>query len=105
MTETEVTRIACPGCRGLLRFEPEALDFPANCGGCECRFEVEIQVRVACPKCHSKSKIPDAARGYQVRCGRCQHEYLGHDGIPPGGGGRLLVARMLDTDAPNPPET
>ena len=101
----EVTRIACPGCRSLLRFEPEALDFPANCGACECRFTAGIYLRTTCPNCHSGSKIRESFRGRQVRCVRCRHDFLADDGILPGGGGRLLVARMLDTGLLEPPET
>jgi hypothetical protein len=102
---TEVTRIACPGCRSSLRFEPEALDFPADCGGCDCRFSVGIYVRIACPSCHAGSKIRERYMTQKVRCVRCSHPFIASEGIPHGGGGRLLVARMLDTDQPNPPET
>ena len=102
---SEVTRIACPGCRSPLRFEPEALDFPANCGACNCRFTAAIYVRIACPKCRSRSKIRESYRDRRVRCVRCRHDFLADDGIPPGAGGRLLVARMLDTGLPEPPQT
>ncbi len=102
---TEVTRIACPGCRSLLRFEPEALDFPADCGGCESRFSVGIYVKIACPSCHSGSKIRERYLSQKVRCVRCSHPFIASEGIPHGGGGRLLVARMLDTDQQFPPET
>ena len=102
---TEVTRVACPGCRSLLRFEPEALDFPANCGACDCRFTAGVYVRVTCPRCLCGSKIRESYRGRRVRCVRCRHDFPADEGIPPGAGGRLLVARMLDTDLPEPPET
>jgi hypothetical protein len=102
---TEVTRIACPGCRIPLQFRPEALDFPANCAACECRFSVGIYVRLSCPKCHQGSKIRESYRGRRVRCIRCQHDFLSDEGIPADAGGRILVARMLDTDSPVPPET
>ena len=102
---SEVTRIACPGCRSPLRFEPEALDFPANCGACNCRFTAAIYVRIACPKCRSRSKIRESYRDRRVRCVRCRHDFPAVDGIPPGAGGRLLVARMLDTGLPDPPQT
>ena len=55
---TEVTRIACPGCRSLLRFEPEALDFPANCGACDCRFTAGIYVRVSLPELPQRVEDP-----------------------------------------------
>jgi hypothetical protein len=102
---TEVTRIACPGCRSLLRFEPEALDFPADCGGCDCRFSVGIYVKIACPNCHSGSKIRERYLTQKVRCVKCSHPFIASEGIPNGGGGRLLVARMLESNQPNPPET
>jgi hypothetical protein len=101
----EFTRIACPGCRTPLRFEPEALDFPASCSACECRFSVGVYVRVGCPHCHHGSKIRENYRGRRIRCIRCRHDFLADEGIPRGGGGRLLVARLLDTDSPTPPET
>jgi chromosome segregation ATPase len=102
---TEVTRIACPGCRTPLQFKPEALDFPASCAACECRFSVGVYVRLACPKCRQGSKIREGYRGRRVRCIRCNHDFVADEGIPDGAGGRMLVARMLDTDSPLPPET
>ena len=102
---TDVTRIACPGCRSPLRFEPEALDFPANCGVCDCRFTAGVYVRITCPGCHNGSRIRECYLGQRLRCARCRHDFLSDEGIPPGGGGRLLVARLLDTDLAEPPET
>jgi hypothetical protein len=102
---TEVTRISCPGCRESLRFEPEALDFPANCAACDSRFLVGVYIRVCCPKCQRGSKVRESLRGERVRCQHCQHGFVADDGIGPGGGGLLLVTRLLDTDSPTPPET
>jgi chromosome segregation ATPase len=102
---TEVTRIACPGCQALLRFEPEALDFPANCGACDCRFSVDIYIKIQCPQCHSGSKIRERHRRQKVRCVKCHHHFIADQGIPSTGIGRMLVAKMLDTGAPVAPET
>ena len=94
---TELTRIACPGCRERLRIEPEALDFPGTCKGCECRFTVGVYVQVSCPKCQRGSKIRESYWGQRVRCIRCKHDFIPNEGIMPGEARRLLVARKLDS--------
>ena len=99
---TEVTRIACPGCRTPLQFKPEALDFPATCAACECRFSVGIYVRLSCPKCHQGSKIREGYRGRRVRCIRCQPRFRrrrGHTGRRRGTDARGPDARHRFPDA------
>lgn len=95
---SDVTRVACPGCRALLRFEPEALESTATCVACECRFSIGIYVRIICPQCSLTSKMRDSCLGHRIRCTRCKHDFPSEEGIPPGGGGLLLVARKLDSD-------